>query len=217
MNDTARPDLMGEMRFKIPLPIVIPLVALVVIGGLAWGFSRVLLELPKEGATIVALAVAANVLGGCAYFALRPRMSQMSMVELLIVVLYPVLIGVVIAQVGFGAETEHGTENHTTPPAGGGMTSAVVASGVAFDLSTITLTAGEDVSLEFDNQDTGTPHNIAIYKNEADAQAFKNAIFDGADTTGPATTTYEFTAPDKGTYYFQCDIHPGMKGDVVAK
>lgn len=111
-----------------------------------------------------------------------------------------------------GGET---TGGETPPPGDGGMT--IVAEGVAFDTETLTLPAGEEVSLEFDNRDQGTVHNVAIYENEADAQAQGNALFDGQDITGPATTTYEFEAPPPGEYLFQCDVHPDMNGTVVAE
>ena len=41
----------------------------------------------------------------------------------------------------------------------------------------------------------------------------------GDTITGPATTTYTFTAPDEaGTYYFRCDVHPEqMNGDFVVQ
>jgi plastocyanin len=210
-NAPARPDLMGEMRFKIPLPIVIPIVSLVVIAGVTIGMSRILLALEPEAATVVALAIAANVLGGCAYYALRPRMSQASKIELLAVVLYPVIIGVAIAQIGFGGSSE-ATEGEHGAPAEGGASTSVVAEGVAFTTSTITLAAGEDVALEFDNKDT-TAHNIAIYEDEG----AEKVIFDGPDVQGPGTTTYEFTAPPKGEYYFQCDLHPNMNGTVKSE
>ncbi len=210
-NEVARPDLMGEMRFKIPLPLVIPLVSLAVIAAITIGMSKILLALEPEAATIVALTVAANVLMGCAYYAMRPRMSQASKIELLAVVLYPVIIGIAIAQIGFGggSETEEG---HGATEGGGGATTSVIAQGVAFDLSTLILPAGEEVSIEFDNQDS-TVHNIAIYEDESASKV----IFDGLDVQGPGKTTYDFTAPPKGDYYFQCDIHPDMNGTAKSE
>lgn len=211
-QEPTRPDLMGEMRFKIPLPIVIPLAALAVIAALAIGMSQILLSLEKEAATIVALTIAANILGGCAYYALRPRMSQASVIELIAVVMYPVVIAVAIAQIGFGGggeEAGHGGQ----PAAGGNVTSSVVAAGVAFDVSTINLEAGQEASIEFENKDSGTVHNIAIYEDDS----AEKAIFDGEDITGPATTTYEFTAPPAGEYYFHCDTHPDMNGTVKSE
>lgn len=213
---SQRPDLMGEMRLRVPLPLVIPLVSLAVIAAVAIGMSRVLLALPKEGATVVALAVAANILAGCAYYAVRPRLGRASMAELLIVAAYPLVIGIAITQVNFGSEAAETHGGAGDAPAGG-ATTAIVASGVQFDIDTINLAANEDVQLEFQNNDAGTVHNVAIYENEKDAQAQENAIFDGAEITGPTSTIYEFTAPAAGEYYFHCDVHPGMNGTVVVE
>jgi plastocyanin len=67
------------------------------------------------------------------------------------------------------------------------------------------------VTLEFDNMDGGTPHNVVITKDPAGAQA----LFTGTVITGPAKTRYTFTAPPPGAYFFHCEIHPTiMKGKV---
>lgn len=213
---SQRPDLMGEMRVRVPLHVVIPLSALALIAIVAIGMSRVLLAVPKEAATIVALAMAANILAGCAYYAMRPNLGRASLVELIVVVAYPLLIGVAIMQLDFGAEAAETHGGAGNAPAAGATTS-IVAAGVAFDLDTINLTAGEQVSLEFQNNDAGTLHNVAIYENEAAGRAQEDALFDGENISGPSTTIYEFEAPPAGEYYFQCDVHPGMNGTVVVE
>jgi len=43
------------------------------------------------------------------------------------------------------------------------------------------------------------------------------AMLHGPVITGPATTDYSFTLPGPGTYYFHCDVHPTMSGQVVVK
>src|SRR3712207_8966236 len=55
---------------------VVPLAAVAVIAILAFGFSRVLLTVPPEAATVVAIATAANILIGGAFVALRPRLHR---------------------------------------------------------------------------------------------------------------------------------------------
>ncbi len=89
----------------------------------------------------------------------------------------------------------------------GSVTINLVASGIAFDRSRITVPAGSQVTINFDNRDAGIPHNFALY---ADSTA-SAPIFKGEIITGPAMTTYYFTAPARsGTYYFQCDVHPAL-------
>jgi plastocyanin len=101
-----------------------------------------------------------------------------------------------------------------TTTAGGAVTVNIAADNIAFDTSTITVPAGATVTMVFNNQDDGIPHNVAVY----DSPLRSEAIFVGEITTGPAETTYTFTAPSEpGTYYFQCDVHPSMNGDFVVE
>ncbi|HYP24809.1 MAG TPA: cupredoxin domain-containing protein [Actinomycetota bacterium] len=220
-DDSLRPDLTTEVRVKVPLPLVIPLVSLAVIGLVAYGFAQVLLAVPKEAATMLAMVAAANVMGAFAYAALRPRMQPVTMAELGVIVLYPVIIGIAIAQFGFGAEAHgHDTaagETHGAGAAGegaapSGPTTAVVATGLVFDVETLVLEAKKDTSIEFTNEDSA-PHNIAIYEDDS---ASGEAIFEGEQISA-SSTTYEFKAPPAGEYYFQCDVHPDMNGEVLSE
>ena len=102
-------------------------------------------------------------------------------------------------------------EPTATPTASEGV--AVVAIDVAFDTETITVPAGEDVTIAFDNQDVGIPHNVSVYADDTAAEA----IYEGEVIPGPATIEYSFPAPEPGTYYFQCDVHPNMNGDFVVE
>jgi plastocyanin len=221
-DDSLRPDLTTEVRLKVPLPLVIPLGALAVIAIVAVGFSQILLAVPKEAATMLAIVAAANVLGAFAYAALRPRMQPVTMAELAIIVLYPVIIGLAIAQFDFGSEHDTAAAEHAGAgaaaagegaPAGGGLTTAVVAEGLAFDTSEIVLAAKEPASIDFENADAGARHNIAIYEDESASAE----IFVGELITGPDSITYEFEAPPKGEYFFRCDVHPDMAGSVTSQ
>lgn len=89
----------------------------------------------------------------------------------------------------------------------------LVASGYAFNTSTITVPAGADVTLNFENKDSGVLHNVAFYET----RAAEKPIYVGQTTSRPANITYRFKAPEKpGTYFFRCDIHPqNMVGDFV--
>lgn len=102
----------------------------------------------------------------------------------------------------------------TPPPAGTGqsVTVNISAENIAFDKGTITVPAGADVTIVFDNKDR-VPHNVAFYETEAAAKA----IFVGEVITGPKTISYRFTAPSTpGTYFFRCDPHRSrMTGDFV--
>jgi plastocyanin len=109
---------------------------------------------------------------------------------------------------GTGTPTPEATPTATTTPA---LNSTVdlVAQNLAFSQSEITVQAGALVTVNFNNMDTGIPHNFAVY---TDASA-STPIFQGAIVTGPTTTTYTFTAPSApGSYFFRCDVHPEMTG-----
>lgn len=100
----------------------------------------------------------------------------------------------------------------TPAETGSPVTIYISAESIAFDAGTITVPAGADVTVVFNNKDR-TPHNVAVYETKAAAKA----IFVGEVITGPKTITYRFTAPSApGTYFFHCDVHPTqMTGDFV--
>ncbi|HTY81255.1 MAG TPA: cupredoxin domain-containing protein [Dehalococcoidales bacterium] len=91
----------------------------------------------------------------------------------------------------------------------------LVAKNIAFDKSTITVPAGAKVTVNFDNQDAGVPHNFSVYTNSSAS----TPIFQGQIITGPLKTTYQFTAPSQpGTYFFRCDVHPTqMTGSFIVQ
>ena len=109
------------------------------------------------------------------------------------------------------------TMNVTPTPTTTGNATAMVnltAENIAFDTDTITVPAGANVTVNFNNKDSGIPHNFAVY----DSSFRSERIFVGEIITGPATTNYTFTAPSEpGTYYFQCDVHPSMNGDFIVE
>jgi predicted lipoprotein with Yx(FWY)xxD motif/plastocyanin len=106
------------------------------------------------------------------------------------------------------------TTTTTTVPPGPAVTLSLVAQNISFDKTSLTVAAGSSVTLNFNNMDTGIPHNVSIYQNLAGGQV--KAIFVGQIITGPNTITYTFTAPAAGsTYFFQCDVHPSMTGTFV--
>ena len=97
------------------------------------------------------------------------------------------------------------------PPAPSGPSVALTARGISFVEKELTLPAGKPVTVRFTNRDAGTPHNFALYTDKSAA----TKIFAGSILTGPGSTSYRFTAPPAGTYYFRCDVHPTIMNGTV--
>ncbi|NTV27672.1 MAG: hypothetical protein HGA93_03190 [Methanothrix sp.] len=95
------------------------------------------------------------------------------------------------------------------------VTIDLVAKDFAFNTSNITVPAGANVTVNFDNQDSGVGHNFAVY----DSASMKTTIFKGELIVGPKKITYTFNAPQEdGTYHFQCDPHAkNMNGQFIVK
>ena len=93
------------------------------------------------------------------------------------------------------------------------VTIELVAKDFAFNTSTITVPAGSNVTVDFDNQDSNVRHNFAVY----DSAAMNETIFKGELISGPKTIAYIFDAPaTPGTYHFQCDPHAKvMNGQFI--
>jgi cytochrome c oxidase subunit II len=103
----------------------------------------------------------------------------------------------------------------TSPTPGQSVTIQLLAHNIAFNLSTITVPPGAQVTVNFNNEDSGVPHNFSVYESPA----AQKVIFQGKIITGPATTSYKFTAPTTpGTYFFRCDVHPTiMTGSFIVQ
>ena len=104
----------------------------------------------------------------------------------------------------------------STPSGGGGSgaTATLGAKNLQFSASTLTLPAGQAITLTFTNSDAGIPHNVAIYSDPG----YATVVFTGALVRGPASGMYNIPALTAGTYYFRCDVHPAtMTGTVTVK
>jgi len=108
-----------------------------------------------------------------------------------------------------------GTSSPPPVTSTGGNNITVTAAGMAFDTSTITVSAGAHLTITFINNDSGIPHNIAFYTSPSAT----TVIYKGKTTTGVATITYTFDAPTTpGTHFFRCDVHPNtMTGEFIVQ
>jgi cytochrome c oxidase subunit 2 len=94
-----------------------------------------------------------------------------------------------------------------------GPTLQVSALNIAYEEASLEAPAGAPFAIEFDNKDSGVPHNVSIHKDSATGQeVFKGDIF-----PGPAKKTYDVPALPAGTYAFVCSVHPNMTGTLTVK
>lgn len=83
----------------------------------------------------------------------------------------------------------------------------------SFSTDRLTAPAGAPFQIAFANEDSGIPHNVAIYTDQSAAEA----LFVGEIFTGPTTLTYRVPPLPTGTYYYRCDIHPQMNGTLTVE
>ena len=211
-----------DTKDRLLLPILIPLAAVVALAFVILAFSRILLAVPQEAATPIALAMALNVLTGAALFASLPRLRSWVIKGVLVVGAVILAVGAVTSMAvsgeldelfkgeekpaAEGPATEPGT---TPPPPPPDQSVGIIASGITFNVADLNLPAGQENALPFDNRDAGIPHNVSIYTQQGG-----EALFEGEIITGPAKVDYQVPALDAGSYYFQCDVHPQMSGTV---
>jgi cytochrome c oxidase subunit 2 len=95
-----------------------------------------------------------------------------------------------------------------------GTSVKVSAKDVHFSTDCLAAPAKKPFTITFDNEDSGVPHNVAIYSNSSASKV----LFRGQIVTGVKTVTYHVPALPAGTYYFRCDVHPtAMHGTFVVE
>jgi plastocyanin len=85
----------------------------------------------------------------------------------------------------------------------------IVALGLKFTTSEVHGPTGTPFAIDFDNEDNGVPHNVAIYDSKGTVM-FRGEVFNGV-----AHRTYSVTSLTPGSYSFKCDVHPDMAGTLV--
>ena len=192
------------LRERVLLPVLIPVGALAFIGFLALFMASILLRVPHNVATAIALMVAFNLLVVFSVVALKPNIGKFLLMVMGGVALVPILLGAVAAAgvVSFPGE-EHEEE--------AGPAVEIAASNLAFDKTELQIPADQEFEIHFNNGEA-QPHNVAILES----QGSPNVLFRGGIITGPEETSYQVAPITAGSYYFQCDVHPNMSGTVVA-
>ncbi|MGI8792065.1 MAG: cupredoxin domain-containing protein [Acidimicrobiales bacterium] len=195
------PAMTDRLNERFVVPFGLPGLAIALVGLGAISLSRLFLAVSVEAAPIVATAVAVVILAACFYIASSEQMGRtaLSVVAGLatLLLLASGVVGVVVGEREFHQPAEAEVlELH--------------AESTAFDTDAIELVAHSKVAVALTNNDAGLTHNFSIYDDTTDP------LFRGELITGPGSATYDFEAPDAGTYRFQCDVHPAeMNGSVT--
>jgi cytochrome c oxidase subunit II len=90
---------------------------------------------------------------------------------------------------------------------------SITAKDIAFNKDCLSGPVNKEFEITFENQEA-VPHNVAFFEGD-DATAPR--VLPEADTPpfpGPRSTTYNLPALEAGAYYFHCDVHPGMSGEL---
>ena len=114
----------------------------------------------------------------------------------------------------FASESAAPGSAEPSGPAGSGdpgTSVSIVASGIAFTVTDVTVPADTPFIIVFENQDAGIPHNVAI-SDASGAEVFKGDIFNGVETR-----EYQVPALPAGEYTFICTVHPNMTGTLTAE
>ncbi|HWO70508.1 MAG TPA: cupredoxin domain-containing protein [Actinomycetota bacterium] len=196
---------------RAPLALLIPVGGMLAIGVAAVGFSRILLSVEPEAATATALTVAFGIMAVAALVARRERIRAGVLLSYVgaVVGIAMVAGGIALAVMAKGTEAEGEAPREGEGPAGGGVVLSLAAGpGAAaegFAQTQLTAPAGQPFTIRFENQDGGTPHNVAVHA----AEDFSDPPIAATPVQpGPVTQTLEVPALDPGTYYFRCDVHP---------
>ena len=87
---------------------------------------------------------------------------------------------------------------------------SITAASQRFDKAELVVPANAGFDLVVHNNDS-VQHNLSIYSDAGHSQR----VYGGA-LINSGTRVYHVQALAPGTYYFQCDVHPDMKGTLTA-
>ena len=88
--------------------------------------------------------------------------------------------------------------------------------GAKFDRTEIRVPAGEEGTITADNQDGSIPHNFSIYESGESFAADDPPLVFTEICEAPCVRDLTVTL-DSGSYYFICEVHPFMAGELIAE
>jgi plastocyanin len=120
------------------------------------------------------------------------------------------LSSALIAAAVLAAACSSGSSGPTVAPSIDPDALTIAADDLAFSTSTLAAPADEPFQIAFDNRE-GAPHNVAIYGDSSVTEK----VFGSDPFSGPAVATYDVPPLSAGSYFFRCDVHPDMSGELI--
>lgn len=204
-----------EFRNRAFLPVVLPVAILLVIALLVGGFALILLYTTHEVALVLATVAAAGILLAISLAASQERLDGGRRAAVVAAGATPIVIGAFVAIAQPAGITDDMLNINRQPHAVLPELNITIAAenSSEFTAAEMVLPAGEEVGVVFENNEAGVPHNWSLYTSDAAVES----VVVGEVITGPAVDEIIFTAPDPGPYYYQCDVHPNMQGELVTE
>jgi plastocyanin len=194
------------LRDRLVMPVLLPIAIVVIIALVLFGFSRILLAVTPEAATVTAILVAGGVLAAASFAAARAQVRLSTIAAMIGAITgFAMLAGGIALAVAGGEEEGEGEQERPIV--------VLAAAEIAFDPTALTVPAGQPFTLRFHNQDADTQHNVDIFDNEA---LTGEPVFPGEIVTGVTEIDYAVPALEAGRYFFRCVIHPPMTGEMEA-
>jgi plastocyanin len=199
-----------ESREGLLFPILLPVGALAIILLILFAFSRVLLVISHNAATVVACITAAAIITVASVVAGRERLTGAALLPMIGTIFGIALVAGGVAIVAVGPQKEGGGEQ---PPITVALSAPAGAALEGFSPDKLSFQADVPTNLEFDNADPSTSHNVVIFQGK---DATGAAVFTGDLVTGPTKTTYSVPGLVEGSYFFHCEVHPTTMTGTIA-
>lgn len=215
-----------DFRQRVFLPIILPVGVIIGFFGFAWMLSRVLLAVAEVASTVIALGLAAYILGVTALIAARPRITSRALaVGVTLGVLSVGVAGTVAAAAGMReihheGEEEHGVESGDPASSPGGEEAAENAAApddlLAFTAIDIEFAEAPEQAVPAGEKtlvlvnDGATVHNVTI-PELGDAPVVE---------AGGGETAEDIVELEPGSYEYFCSV-PGheslMRGEFTVE
>jgi plastocyanin len=119
-------------------------------------------------------------------------------------------LGLITTAIVASAACSVGSSGRTGEPSIDPDALTIAAKDLAFSTSRLSAPADKPFQIAFDNQESA-PHNVAIYRDSAATQK----VFVSDPFSGPGVVRYDVPPLAPGSYFFRCDVHPGMAGQLT--